>query len=374
MGFDEDCFSKAGVKRDSCLMWVQTRYDRLFLIGKGGYVFPKPLKGIVSRMSPSPRGGFFLESRSVGSGRHWRKLWYKLLHWRGGYRHTVRSWDGGILWGTASHWPYVIASVWDDGSAVLLGTRETGGVIWMKFFDKCGRPRGHYKVPPESSSGWRQVGVAKNHVAIALHGRGLGVEILLFDKMGRLVWRTDVEGDVASDSMGASSRSGVAGIAVSDCGEVCLVHVTYGAGSEELQESRFLVYDPEGRLVDCREISPTRYYRRWLRVIGPYVIVSHVRGFTGDSHAEGELLCYSLEKMAPQFTIQGRFGSCDVDIERSVLAVALVSCRRNSVVLYDLDGEYQAEIDANSRPAYVKFVDGDLLVAEANKLKLYEVK
>jgi len=93
------------------------------------------------------------------------------------------------------------------------------------------------------------------------------------------------------------------------------------------------------------------------------------------------VLCYDLESMRTRFLLTEEhdyhFGSFDVDEEAGLIAVAVHAKRgRDAIRIYDLWGTHETEIMvgiARREDSWFKLLDGALLVAEGNKLRLYEI-
>lgn len=329
--------------RQPWLRWGELPELRWF--GQGNELVEKPLRAFV-RASADGRFLMAVDGDVLGNK---------------DFRYRLIDWNGRNIWEMRSE-SWFSTAVRRDGSAVFIGTSRSHerALGPIKFTNARGRVVGTY-----DSLRFREFplySISENFLALTHRTWTEGPKAYLFDRRGHLVWKREWD-----------ERTGIIGpVVVSDSGDVLLL----------IRDSRqALVYDRSGSVRDSFSIAPA--VNPQARSYGNLAFIS-MWAYYPDG-AGNRFLCYDFEEKRVSFLLEDTthsFGNFDVDIEEGLVAVAIhrqspVSWERGlvGVNIYDLDGVFQtrlpAESSLNPRFFWIKLLDGAVLVAEGDKLKLY---
>lgn len=378
VGVDDERFARTNRDIATCLKWILFKGWQLRWLGRSGVVMRIPVRGQVLRFWVSSSGRYFVAWHNVGNFP--RRRWWK--PWEGTY-YRLYGWNGRNRWVTKgeSIFPWF---VWNDGSSVFVERAwdpddllATG----LKFFDAWGRVAGTYKFPePRVFRRYSSVNTSSNLLAVGLIARseeGVPQEIYVFRRDGQLVWKKEDLKRWDTHPRFGKMRRLLRELTVSDRGDVFALFACYAppVGYE------VLIYDEEGNPRDSLSLRPSGG-AVLVRIQGNLVFLTtracDVEGRRGWSR----FLCYDLESMRTRFLLTEEhdyhFGSFDVDEETGLIAVAVHDEKRgrDAIRIYDLWGTHETVIRvdiARRDDSWFKLLDGALLVAEKNKLRLYEI-
>ena len=364
VGVDEECFVRRDRDITACLKWILFRGEGLRWLDENGAVTPDTVSGYLHAFCVSPNGRYFC----VKQAEDWQR--------KGIIHYTVLDWDGNKIWEVdeGNRFPCIR----NDGSAVFpLLSYEYG--FWRAFgvrwFDKRGRLTNSYRFSEVPYPWGRVTATSDTFFAMTTAPPGEGLHVSVFDRAGRLVWQRDGITGMSSDKEGRPLSYMHGGIVVTDHGEVLML--LSGLGSWNTQ---VLVFDKKGKPRDSLLLDPTGSLSS-MKADGRLVFVS-----TGPSaHQPGLFLCYDFERMKVRFLSKGKDGGGFEHLEvnaRAGLVAGAVHARDEerdrTVRIYDLDGSWKTEVVIETevgpwRDFLIKLLDGALLVAEGNKLRLYEI-
>ena len=370
VGVDEDCFDPAKKNITACLKWILFKYSALGHLERGK-IKMRPEEDRVFPSSISANGKYLCATRYM-------KEWWSQKR---GVRYNFLNWEGRSIWRVQDKdWLPVL---WDDGSGAFLLTpisREICYLQGVKFFNRRGRTRKVHEFPNRLRYMGYFYAKSSNFLALATTGseeEGFPTTLYVFKKGGELLWKREDIRKWCTGDHGVKKGWMFRGVSVSDAGAVTLVR-------RRLQPSvlEVLIYDRKGRLQNSQQLSDTGpLYAS--KIVGKFAFVP-----AGYRRQEGRLrgsrfLCYDLEETKVKFLLEGeadhRFGNFDVDAEAGLVAVAVLAKDRDDAVkIYDLNGAYKTEVKVDivrrgPDEFWLKLLDNALLVAEGNKLRLYEI-
>ena len=367
VGVDEKCYTRTKGDITSCLKWVLLFGGELRWFDRDGKLTTEPVEGIVKRGCVSPNGKYFFGFRQEKKSEEKKRVIY-----------TLYNWDGERIWETDQFVSRPV--VWNDGSAVsrlerihmedFFDTKQYArGVM---FFGAQGRMTSTFEFP-EVHYRWgrhRGYAISDNFFAMVRLSPKKEYELYVFKKNGDLVWKQERIRRHFFNQENTSGAHTSGGVTVSDRGEVLFLfdhRSKYG--------TQVYVYDGKGALRDTLLLDETGILYP-LRTEGRLAFVSTGRWLGVPSR----FLCYDFDKMKLRFIITAEYDppsvSFDVDTGAGLIALAAYRVDGGMVVkILDLDGDYLTEmkVDARGDGFWFRLLDGALLVAEKNKLRLYEI-
>jgi hypothetical protein len=369
VGADEECFTKEGHDITRCLKWVLFADQELRWFDGQGLLRPDAPSGYVFKWDMAPNGRYFCAEQ-------FQDLWGNgIVHY------SIYDWDGRRIWGVDGG--LGLACVRNDGSMGFLdlGYAEIGETpaLGVKSFSKQGELTGSYTFPGTNYNwNWgKTASVSDDYFATVTITANWGLPMRLFNENGRLLWERAMAQERPVDerhriNIGDVVSSPSGGLAVSDAGQVLLF-----VEKSDL-DARYApvvsVYDKHGSLQDTVRLKPTGD-----------LACAEVRDSLAflTTTAPGMFLCYDLQKMKVKFLIQGDapslgFEGFDVDTDRGLVATTIRGgySRVVSVRIYDLDGNYRAEVPVDGERGgdfWLKLLDGYLLIAERNGVRMYRI-
>jgi hypothetical protein len=375
VGADEECFTKEGHDITHCLKWILFVDEGLRWLDEEGALRPEVPSGHVHKWHIAANGRYFCAEQS-------QDLWT-----RGIVHYSIYDWDGRRIWGVDGGLGQ--ACVRNDGSMGFLdlGYAEIGvtPALGVKSFDRQGELTGSYAFPGTNYNwNWgKTASVSDNYFATVTITASWGLPVRMFSGSGRLLWERSMAKERAGDERdkihrGDSVLSPTGGLVVSDSGQVLFfiektdIDVSYAPVVS--------VYDKRGSLQDTVRLKPTGGLQ-CAEVRDSLAFLT-----TGATVAvPGLFLCYDLRRMKVKFLLQERAGSSgtfgfegfDVDTNRGLVAATVRGPGAvASVKVYDLDGNYKTEVPVDGELGgdfWLKMLDGYLLVAESDKLRLYKI-
>ena len=369
VGVDEDCYVRGNADITGCLKWILFKYSGLGQLERGK-VKMRPEGDRVYPFSISANGKYLCAMRYT------KEWWSK----KRGVRYNFLDWEGRSIWRV--HDKEWLPMLWDDGSGAFLLTHISSDVFHLqgvKFFNRRGRIKTVHEFPNWPKYTDYFYAKSSNFLALATidFREGYSVTLYVFKKSGELLWKKEDIRKSYIDDRGRKGSVIFKGVSVSDRGEVILLRKRF-----EPTDLEVLIYDHAGVLKDSQQLSPTGHLCA-PKTVGRFAFVP-----TGYYYLEGRrvgsrLLCYDLEGKKVKFLLEEktdhRFGSFDVDAEAGLVAVAVLAKDRDDVVkIYDMNGAYRTEVnvdivDRGSDEFWLKLLDNALLVAEGDKLRLYEI-
>ncbi|TET43693.1 hypothetical protein E3J62_12600 [candidate division TA06 bacterium] len=355
-GVDKDCYRQSEQNIGGCLKWMTAGRNELRWFVENGKLAPEPLKGMIFSTGISANDKYLVLVQKKGSN---------------GPCHMVFDWNGNKIWETDEK--YLFPYVRNDGSAVFLrnavGLKSLYG---FNSYDAQGWLTNTYEFPEERSFYW--VGgfaISDSFFALLTVPPGGGLELCVFDEDGRVAWKQKRIGGSALKAQGTGMAKDWERVTVSNRGEVLVL-----VGYNEPYGTYVFIYDHRGALRDTLLLDPTGASKR-LKTYGRFAFVSAQQS----GKNRGLFLCYDFENMAVKSLLQEEvglsFGNFDVDLDAGLVAVAVHSRDRGHVVkIYDLDGVYKTEVEIEvgyRDRLWLRMLVGALLVAEKNKLRLYEI-
>ena len=355
-GVDKDCYRQSERNIGGCLKWMTAGRNDLRFFLSDGELSPEPLKGWIYSPGISANDKYLVLVQKKGSN---------------GPCHMVFDWNGNKIWETDEK--YLFPYVRNDGSAVFL--RNAVGLkplYGFNSYDAQGWLTNTYEFPEERSFYW--VGgfaISDSFFALLTVPPGGGLELCVFDEDGRVAWKQKrIEGS-ALKAQGTGRVKDWERVTVSNRGEVLVL-----VGYNEPYGTYVFIYDHRGALRDTLLLDSTGASKR-LKTYGRFAFVTAQQS----GKNRGPFLCYDFENMAVKFLLQEEvglsFGNFDVDLDAGLVAVAVHSRDRGHVVkIYDLDGVYKTEVEIEvgyRDRLWLRLLEGALLVAEKNKLRLYEI-
>ena len=356
VGVDEDCFSRTNGDINSCLKWILYAGYELRWFGREGELRRRRVTAMTAKKGISANGKYVSVRKVVGSrgGRGWWKPWE-------GIYHQIFDWNGRTVHLFKDESP-ASALPRGDGSVVFpIRTSNCQSYLrGVRFLDAWGIPRSIFRLPSLGESA--DLGLSESFFVLAVGISGSQEQIVLFSKYGRVLWTRLVTGQVF-------------GVTVSDSGEV--ISYIY---REEKQDVNVLVYDQNGTM---RDSVPLHLVTPWplLGTHGRFAFLS-IKRYDPPARLEGVFLCYDLDSMKVRFMLSAEDGysflGFDADCgARRVAVVTLKLGGKALVRIYDFHGEYKAEVEVEgfrfADEGWFKLLDGALLVAEGNRLRLYEI-
>jgi hypothetical protein len=359
VGVDDDCFARTKGDITSCLKWIILLGQVWFFDGRGG-LLPEPVKGYSGTDCVSANSRCVLtgqsaeENHAEGEFAH-----YTMLNWNG---ETV--WEGDQIRGSAL--------VRNDGSAVIGVSGGEDIQTWLEklvFLDARGSVAdtevfaGSPSIPNLYCTG-----ISQEYFAVVRAPREQWHEVRVYDRHGDLVWRQNAV---------RIGESFPYSIAVSDRGEVALAFVRLGGSDLGGTEVTVLIFDQDGILRDSLPL-PKGGFSVITKVDDRLAFVS-----TENQGAGSYFLCYDLDRMKVRSLVadkDGGFpGNIAVNQKTGLVAVAVhPENGGDAIKIYDLDGNYRTKV-AVEHPEdtyyfWFKLLDGGLLTAEKNKLRLYGIE